>query len=199
MPAATNRVRRRATAKTPSPSAERALRSREQLLIRRCYPCGDLGARAETELIENAADVAVDRALGYEQAGSDLLVGQAIGDQPRDFGFSFPEWPRAGVVRCCGGGDANWRLLDANSCFGARNAASACASSTRLSRSTSHSRGPRSFFRPAAPKPFGQPSIGRAYCSGGSPPLPDQLATVPGDRRSPTRQPSGQPCRDRLA
>jgi len=102
-------------------------------------------------------------------------------------------------TRCCHGGDADWRLLDANACFGARNAASACASSARLSRCTSHSWSPRAFFRPAAPTSLGQPSIGGAYCSGGAPPLPDELATIPWHRRSPTRQPGGQPRRGRLA
>ncbi|HEX9359116.1 MAG TPA: hypothetical protein VF933_35570 [Streptosporangiaceae bacterium] len=42
--------------------------------------------------------MAVDGALGYEQARSDLPVGQAVGDQPRDVGFSLPEQPRAGIV-----------------------------------------------------------------------------------------------------
>src|SRR5207244_3053660 len=57
---------------------------RQPLLTRRCQPGGDLGPRAEAELVQDAADVAVGGALGYEQAHADLLVGQAVGDQPRD-------------------------------------------------------------------------------------------------------------------
>ena len=73
------------------------------LLIRRCHPGGDLGSRVKAELVQDAADVAVDGPLGYEQARSDLPVGQTIGDQPRDVGFSLPEQPRAGIVRRRGG------------------------------------------------------------------------------------------------
>ena len=39
--------------------------------------------------------MAVDGALGDEQARPDLLVAQAVGDQPCDFCFPLPEWPRA--------------------------------------------------------------------------------------------------------
>jgi hypothetical protein len=67
--------------------------------MRRCHPGGDLGSRVKAELVQDAAEVAVDGALGDEQAGSDLPVGQAISDQPRDFGFSLPEQPGAGIVR----------------------------------------------------------------------------------------------------
>jgi len=56
-------------------------------LLRRCHPGGDLGSRIEAELVQDAADVAVDGALGDEQACPDLLVGQAVGDQLRDLGF----------------------------------------------------------------------------------------------------------------
>src|SRR6266446_10647656 len=45
-------------------------------------PAGDLGSRAESELVQDAAHVTVDGALGNEQPGSDLLVGQALGYQP---------------------------------------------------------------------------------------------------------------------
>src|SRR5437879_2640671 len=37
-------------------------------LIGRLHPAGDLSARVEPELVHDAADVAVDGALGYEQA-----------------------------------------------------------------------------------------------------------------------------------
>jgi hypothetical protein len=64
-------------------------------MIRRRHPGGDLGSRAKAELVQDAADVAVDGALGYEQARSDLLVGQAVGDQVT----RFPSETRS----CCGG------------------------------------------------------------------------------------------------
>src|SRR6266516_1427629 len=62
--------------------------------FRRGHPGVDLGPRVEAELVQDAADVAVDGALGYEQARSDLLVGQAVGDQPCDVGLPLPERPR---------------------------------------------------------------------------------------------------------
>src|SRR5215469_14025661 len=46
-----------------------------------CDPARDLGARVEAELVQDAAHVAVDGALGDEQARADLLVAQAVGDQ----------------------------------------------------------------------------------------------------------------------
>ena len=43
--------------------------------------------------------MAVDGVLGYEQSGSDLLVAQAIGDQPRNLRLSLAEQLRAGAIR----------------------------------------------------------------------------------------------------
>jgi hypothetical protein len=43
-------------------------------------PDGDLGPGAEAELVQDAADVAVDGALGDEQPRSDLLVGEVYRD-----------------------------------------------------------------------------------------------------------------------
>src|ERR1700730_1144710 len=68
------------------------------LQIRRCHPGGDLGSRVDAELVQDAADMAVDGSFGYEKTRSDLFVGQAVGDQPRDIGFSVPEQPRAGIA-----------------------------------------------------------------------------------------------------
>jgi len=44
--------------------------------------------------------VAVDGALGDEQPRTDLLVGQAVGDQPRDVGLALPERSRADLAVC---------------------------------------------------------------------------------------------------
>src|SRR5262245_4849824 len=54
-------------------------------------PAGYLGARVEAKLVEDAADVARDRALGYEESRPDLLVGQALRDQPCDFHLPHPQ------------------------------------------------------------------------------------------------------------
>ena len=40
--------------------------------------------------------MAVDGAFGDEQPGADLLVGQAVGDQPGDIGFALAERARIG-------------------------------------------------------------------------------------------------------
>ena len=50
------------------------------LLARVCDPGCDLRPRTEAELVQDAADVAVDGALGDKQACPNLLVGQAVGD-----------------------------------------------------------------------------------------------------------------------
>src|SRR5215831_3660176 len=73
------------------------------LLTRRCDPGGDLGPRAEAELVQDAADVAVNGALGDEQARPDLSVGQAVGDQPRDLVFPLAERTGAGLAGGRGG------------------------------------------------------------------------------------------------
>src|SRR5438270_7318501 len=52
---------------------------------------GDLGSGVGSELIKDAADVAVDGALRYEQPRSDLLVAQSLGDQPGHVGLALPE------------------------------------------------------------------------------------------------------------
>src|SRR5436190_20125803 len=65
----------------------------------RDYPGGDLGPGAEAELVQDAADVAVDGALGDEQPRADLLVGQAVGDQPGDVRLARAERPGRGRSR----------------------------------------------------------------------------------------------------
>src|SRR5438094_5062267 len=65
----------------------------------RDYPGGDLGPGAEAELVQDAADVAVDGALGDEQPRADLLVGQAVGDQPGDIRLARAERPGRGRSR----------------------------------------------------------------------------------------------------
>src|SRR2546423_5172133 len=51
-------------------------------------PGGDLGAAGEAELDEDVLDVALHGSLGEHQAGGDLLVGQALGDQPGDLALA---------------------------------------------------------------------------------------------------------------
>src|ERR1700674_2380889 len=72
------------------------------LLIRRRHPGGDLGAGVEPQLVQDAANVAANGALGYEQARSDLLVAQALGDQPCDLCFPLAEQPTSRIVRSRG-------------------------------------------------------------------------------------------------
>src|SRR4029077_15221621 len=59
--------------------------------MRADQPTGDLGSRVEPELVQDAADVAVDGALGDEQLYANLLVGQTLGDQARHICLSFAE------------------------------------------------------------------------------------------------------------
>src|SRR5262245_24996336 len=54
-------------------------------------PGGDLGARAETQLVEDATHVTVHSVLRDEQPSTDLLVAQALGDQPRDLALALAE------------------------------------------------------------------------------------------------------------
>src|SRR5438132_3569059 len=63
-----------------------------------CHPSGDLGSGVEPQLVQDAADMAVDGALRDEQARSDLLVAQAVSDQSRDLDLSFGEQSRSYVV-----------------------------------------------------------------------------------------------------
>src|SRR5437773_8895023 len=73
----------------------------------RDYPGGDLGPGAEAELVQDAADVAVDGALGDEQPRADLLVRQAVGDQSRDIRLTRTDRRgRARAGRLPGGGPA---------------------------------------------------------------------------------------------
>src|SRR2546423_11193650 len=51
-------------------------------------PGGDLGAAGEAELDEDVLHVALHGSLGEHQAGGDLLVGQALGDQPGDLALA---------------------------------------------------------------------------------------------------------------
>src|SRR5712692_11639367 len=71
------------------------------LLIRRRDPGGNLGARVDPQLVQDAADVAVDGAFGDEKTRSDLLVAQALGDQPRDLRFTLREQSRHDIDRHC--------------------------------------------------------------------------------------------------
>jgi hypothetical protein len=48
---------------------------------------GDLDAVAQSELGEDARDVALDSGLTEVEPGSDLGVGQALGYQPHDAEF----------------------------------------------------------------------------------------------------------------
>src|SRR5215470_8547871 len=77
-----------------------------QLLVWRGHPAGDMGAGVEAELVQDAANVALDGTLGYEQAGTDLLVAQAVGDQPGDLLFSLAEQPRRPRLRRLDGSPA---------------------------------------------------------------------------------------------
>ncbi len=47
-------------------------------------PRSDLRASADAELLPDVLQVSVDRALGQEEFHSDLAVGHALGDKPRD-------------------------------------------------------------------------------------------------------------------
>ena len=47
----------------------------------------ELAAGGDVELAEDLAQVVLDRALGQEQLGGDLRVGQAFPGQPRDLGL----------------------------------------------------------------------------------------------------------------
>ena len=60
------------------------------------HPSRDLGSRTESELGENAFDVAVGGALGDEQSLGDFTVGQAVLDQLGDLEFSFRQ-QRVGI------------------------------------------------------------------------------------------------------
>src|SRR5215471_8071620 len=83
----------------------RSRRRASRLLVWRGQPAGDLGAGVEAELVQNAADVALHGALRYEQAGPDLLVAQALGDQPCDLLFSLAQQPgRPNLRRIDGSG-----------------------------------------------------------------------------------------------
>src|SRR5262249_61285235 len=61
------------------------------------------GARIEAQLVEDAADVAGHRALGYEESRPDLLIGQALGDQQGDLRFPLSENRVTGLTRTCAG------------------------------------------------------------------------------------------------
>src|SRR2546430_4196031 len=68
----------------------------------RRHPGGDLGTRVEPELVQDVADMAVDGVLGDVEARADLLVAQALGDQPGDLCLPLPEGCRVRVARCGG-------------------------------------------------------------------------------------------------
>lgn len=77
------------------------------LLIRDDSPGGDLSPRAEAKLIQDAAHMAVDRVLGYEQLGSDLLVAQPFSDRPRDLCSRLPSSLASALPGGAGAGSPN--------------------------------------------------------------------------------------------
>jgi hypothetical protein len=76
-----------------SPNERDQAESDDRLLIGGREPGGDLSAGVESELVQDAADVAVDRAFGDEEVSSDLLVASAIGHQSCDICLTPPEKP----------------------------------------------------------------------------------------------------------
>ena len=60
-------------------------------------PDGDLGPRAEVELIEDVGDVAVDGPLGESQAPGHLTVAKPLSDQPQYLHLALAEPRRPGV------------------------------------------------------------------------------------------------------
>src|SRR5690606_31925350 len=65
-------------------------------------PCGagqGFGAARSTELVEDRADVELDRVLADPELKSDRLVGQALCDELEDLALSRREW-LAGVGGC---------------------------------------------------------------------------------------------------
>src|SRR5215469_4987638 len=49
------------------------------------HPAGELRAGIETHLIQDVADVVLDGSFGDKQPRANLLVGQSVSDQSRDF------------------------------------------------------------------------------------------------------------------
>ena len=47
----------------------------------------ELGSIGQVELAEDVGEVGFDGATGDEQTGSDLWVGESVGDEPTDVGF----------------------------------------------------------------------------------------------------------------
>src|SRR5712691_9864443 len=71
--------------------------------LARRHPGRDLSARVEPQLVEDAADVAVDGAFRDEKTRSDLLVAQAVGDQAGDVELSFRKQSRSCITWSRGG------------------------------------------------------------------------------------------------
>ena len=70
-----------------------------QLLLGCCAdPACDLGSGVEPELVQNAANVAVDGTLRDEKARPDLLVAESVGDEQRDLSLSFREQAHPSAV-----------------------------------------------------------------------------------------------------
>src|SRR5215471_5343248 len=67
-------------------------------MIGRRDPGGDLRARIESELVQDALDVAVDGPLRNEEPGTDLLVAESLRDQPCDVHLSLAKQARGGSI-----------------------------------------------------------------------------------------------------
>src|SRR3990172_7948598 len=67
-------------------------------------PDGDLGSRADAELVQDVFDVGLHRALGDTQRGGDFAVGGAACDQARDIHLPAAEALERGsrAVNLCG-------------------------------------------------------------------------------------------------
>src|SRR5215468_4020239 len=51
------------------------------------YPAAELDPGVQAQLVEDVGEVGFNGALRQEQPGRDLLVGEAVGDEPGDFQF----------------------------------------------------------------------------------------------------------------
>src|ERR1700737_2129999 len=78
------------------------VRHRQAFLARRRHPDRYLCARVEAEFVHDVADVGGYRPLGDEQARTDLLVAEPLGDQAPDLDFPLCEWSGDKGVRRLG-------------------------------------------------------------------------------------------------
>jgi hypothetical protein len=75
------------------------LRFRHELIRDAIYQDDGLGAVAEVEFGQDAADVGLGGLLGDDQGAADLGVGQTVGDQPQYLGLPLGERSEAGRER----------------------------------------------------------------------------------------------------